>query len=300
MIQGVTSWIYRKSQSEFVSADIVENITDKIRVPLSFVEGNKVDIDQLRNWREDLKDAIFCTNEAGAFLCKQEVEKMSKSKYNVVNPDDIISKYGSDVFRMYEMFLGPIEDSKPWDTNGIEGVRKFINKFIRLFYKEENWIVKEDAATEEELKILHQSIKKITNDIERYSFNTCISQFMIVTNELTKLKCHKREVLEQLLKILAPFAPFYSEELWHKLGNENSVHQAEWPAYDESKLVESSIEYPVMINGKKRLTINLAADINQDVAKETVLSDEAVVKWTEGKDPKKFIFVQGRIVNIVV
>jgi len=302
MIQGVTSWIYRKSSTEFLSADIAkkDGITDKVRVPLNMVNGKNVAIEQVKTWREDFAKASYQKNGLGEFLCTQEVEKMSKSKYNVVNPDEVISKYGADVFRMFEMFLGPVEQSKPWDIKGIDGVRKFYNKFQRMFELEGNWLVNDDEPANEEYKILHKTIKKIGGDIERYSFNTGVSALMIATNELTNLKCKKRKILEPLLQLIAPYAPFITDEFWEKMGNTESIHKSEWPQLDESYLVEDTIEYPVSINGKMRVKISLPADVQQADAQAVVLENEVVQKWLAGNSPKKFIFVPKRIVNIVV
>jgi len=227
---------------------------------------------------------------------------MSKSKYNVINPDDVIAKYGTDTFRMFEMFLGPIESSKPWNTQGIDGVFKFLRKFWNLFFDEENMpIVTDKKANEEELKLLHACIKKVNEDIEKYSFNTSVSAFMIVTNELTSLKCHKKVVLEELVKLISPFAPHIAEEIWFKLGNTSSVvKDIEFPVHDEKFLVKSTILYPVSINGKMRVKIELPAEINQAEAEKIVLENEIVKKWVDNKPLRKFIFVKSRIVNIVV
>jgi leucyl-tRNA synthetase len=244
--------------------------------------------------------SIFISNENGDVLTEREVEKMSKSKYNVVNPDDVITQYGADCFRMFEMFLGPIEQSKPWDDKGISGVSSFLRKFWRLFYSETLWKVTDEAPTEKELKVLHKCIKKISEDIEKMSFNTSVSQFMITVNELQDMKCNKRAILEPLVLCLAPFAPFTTEELWHALGHEGSVHHADFPKFDAKYLVESEVEYPVSINGKTRASITLPNEITQEEAWEKVSELEIVQKWMEGKPYKKFVFVKGRIINIVV
>ena len=302
MIQGVTSWIYRKSPTAFVSADIAkqEGITDKVRIPLSMVNGKNVDVEEVKNWRDDFAKASYQKNDNGEFLCTQEVEKMSKSKHNVVNPDEVITKYGADVFRMFEMFLGPVEQSKPWDIKGIDGVRKFYAKFQRLFELEGKWLVNDEEPSDEEFKILHKTIKKIGGDIERYSFNTGVSAFMVATNELTNAKCSKRKILAPLLQLIAPFAPFLADEFWEKLGHKTSIHKSDWPQLDESYLIEATIEYPISINGKMRVKINLPADVQQADAQAVVLENETVQKWIDGKELRKFIFVPGRIVNIVV
>lgn len=230
----------------------------------------------------------------------EDGQKMSKRSGNVVNPDDVCAQYGADTLRMYEMFLGPLTDSKPWNTNGIEGVSRFFGKFWRLFYEGENWAVSNEKATNEELKILNKTIKKVTEDIESMSFNTSVSAFMVATNELGTLKCRKREILEPILILLAPFAPHISEELWHQLGNKESIHIGNWPKYDASLLVENSFNYPISINGKTRAQIEFDLTATEDEIKQAVLNHELVVKWMEGKSLKKFILVQGRIVNVVV
>jgi leucyl-tRNA synthetase len=246
------------------------------------------------------------------------VEKMSKSKYNVVNPDDIIFKYGADTFRMYEMFLGPVEMSKPWDTKGIEGVHRFLKKLWRLFFDEakgtaytfsplgmepkvvSKLVWNNEKPTNEELKVLHKTIKKIEEDTERFSFNTGVSSFMICVNELTDLKCHKKEVLEQLLILLAPYAPHISEELWSSLDNSSSILNADFPKYNPALLVESSKAYPVAINGKTRTELILALDITQQQVEEIVLKNEIVKKWLDGKPPKKIIYVKNKMINVVI
>ena len=230
----------------------------------------------------------------------EDGQKMSKRWGNVVNPDDVCAQYGADTLRMYEMFLGPLTDSKPWNTNGIEGVSRFFGKFWRLFYEGENWAVSNEKATNEELKILNKTIKKVTEDIESMSFNTSVSAFMVATNELGTLKCRKREILEPILILLAPFAPHISEELWHQLGNKESIHIGNWPKYDASLLVENSFNYPISINGKTSAQIEFDLTASEDEIKQAVLNHELVVKWMEGKSLKKFILVQGRIVNVVV
>ncbi len=226
---------------------------------------------------------------------------MSKSKFNTVNPNDIVSKYGADTFRMYEMFLGPVEMSKPWDTKGIEGVHRFLKKFWRLFYDEiKGKVWNDDKATDAELKVLHKAIKKIEEDTERFSFNTAVSAFMIATNELADLKCHKRSVLEPLLTLLSPYAPHICEELWHLLGHDTSVINNNFPEWDEKYLAESSKEYPVSINGKHRTTIKIALDISQEEVEKIIFANEVVKKWLDGKPHKKVIYVKNKMINIVV
>ncbi|MCL4111329.1 UNVERIFIED_CONTAM: hypothetical protein GTU68_023182 [Idotea baltica] len=268
MIQGVSSKVYRSKENvnKYISKD--------------------------ENAEFELED--------GKYICGAEVEKMSKSKHNTVDPLEVIEKYGADTLRMFEMFLGPIEQHKPWDMQGIGGVSKFVRKFWGLFHKAEKFNISDEKATENELKTLHKTIKKITGDIERFSFNTCISSFMICTNELDKLKCNKREILTPLVILLAPFAPYVTEELWHKLGNHESIHHASYPTHDESILVESNFEYPVMINGKMKGKISLPLTLEEAEAKEAVLAHEPIKKLVDGKPLKRFIYVKGKIVNMVV
>lgn len=277
------------------------------------------DFERLFEWRKELRNAIFVSKkgyfmngefkpfpnvsmtDGVAFMCKMEVEKMSKSKYNVVNPDDVIEKYGADCFRMFEMFLGPIEQSKPWDDKGISGVSNFLRKFWRLFYSDAgDWKVTNDEPAAAEFKVLHKTLKKVSEDIERIAFNTCVSSFMICVNELGSLNCHKKKVLEPLVIALAPFAPFITEELWGKLGNNESVHLSSFPAIEEQYLVENSFDYPVSINGKVRAQVAFPLDMEQDEIKRKVLELENIQKWTNGAEPKKFIFVKGKIINVVV
>jgi len=251
--------------------------------------------------------------EDGKYICGSEVEKMSKRYFNVVNPDDIVAKYGADTYRMYEMFLGPVEMSKPWDTKGIEGVYRFLKKFWRLFADEEKGlIITDDAPTNEELKVLHKTIKKIEEDTERFSFNTGVSAFMIATNELTDLKCHKRSILEPLVILLAPYAPHIAEELYQQLkaprvpsaGGDpekaSSVVDESYPGFEEKYVKESSKTYPVAINGKTRTELTIALDATQQQVEEIVLANEVVKKWMDGKSPKKVIYVKNKMVNVVV
>ena len=279
---------------------------------VNIVDGVNLNIDAFRNWRKEYEDSVFIFGDfnlalKGAYqgteepVCEVEIEKMSKSKFNVVNPDDLVHKYGADTFRMYEMFLGPVEMSKPWDTKGIEGVHRFLKKFWRLFADEEKGlIITDETATNEELKVLHKTIKKIEEDTERFSFNTGVSAFMIATNELTDLKCHKRSVLEPLVILLAPYAPHIAEELWHLLGHKTSVVDAAYPAFEEKYVKESSKTYPVAINGKTRTELTIALDATQQQVEEIVLANEVVKKWMDGKSPKKVIYVKNKMVNVVV
>ena len=247
------------------------------------------------SWDEPFKRLV---NQG--MIMGEDGQKMSKRWGNVVNPDDVCAQYGADTLRMYEMFLGPLTDSKPWNTNGIEGVSRFFGKFWRLFYDGENWAVSTEKASNEELKILHKTIKKVTEDIESMSFNTSVSAFMVATNELGTLKCRKREILEPILILLAPFAPHIAEELWHQLGNNESIHITNWPQYDASFLVENSFNYPISINGKTRAQIEFELSASEDEIKQAVLNHDMVIKWMDGKPLKKFILVKGRIVNVVV
>jgi leucyl-tRNA synthetase len=302
MIQGSSRFVYRvHGKNLFVSAGLKDQYqTDAIHVDVNMVDGVELDMEAFRKWREEYAHAEFVLEE-GKYICGTEVEKMSKSKYNTVNPDDLVARYGADTFRMYEMFLGPVEMSKPWDTKGIEGVHRFLKKLWRLFFDENKgklWT--EEAPTAAELKLLHKTIKKIEEDTERFSFNTGVSGFMIAVNELSDLKCHKRAILEPLLILLTPYAPHISEELWHQLGNESSILDAAYPVFDPALIAESEKEYPVSINGKTRTTLVLPLDATQEQVEEKVLANEVVQKWLEGRAPKKVIYVKGRMINVVV
>ena len=302
MIQGRSNFVYRvKGENKFVSAGLRKKYdTTAMHVDVNIVDNEVLDTEAFKAWRPDLKDAEFIL-EDGKYICGYEVEKMSKSKYNVVNPDDIIEKYGADTLRMYEMFLGPLEQFKPWNTHGIDGVFKFLRKTWRLFHNEqENFSVSDETPTADEQKIIHKAIKKIQEDIDGLSLNTSVSAMMIAVNELTALKCNKREVLEKLVLILSPFAPHISEELWLQLGHEGGVSTAAYPAFDESFLVEASHEYPVSINGKVRAKLSFPIDQDVKEIEVAVLANDVVQKWTEGKPPKKVIIVPGRIINVVV
>jgi leucyl-tRNA synthetase len=302
MIQGSSRFVYRiTGTNQFVSAGLKDNYeTNAIHADVNFVDGFELDIEAFKKWREEYADAEFIL-EDGKYICGTEVEKMSKSKYNTVNPDDLVYKYGADTFRMYEMFLGPVELSKPWDTKGIEGVHRFLKKFWRLFADEEKGlIVTDEAATPEELKVLHRTIKKIEDDTERFSFNTAVSGFMIATNELSDLKCHKRSILEPILLLITPYAPHIAAELWSLLGHTDMVLDASYPVFDPKFVVESSKEYPISVNGKLRTTLTIALDAAQADVEALVLANDVVQKWLEGKAPKKIIFVKGKMINIVI
>ncbi len=270
-----------------------------------------LNLDKFRKTRSDFAQspdglpAEFILEDNGAYICGAEVEKMSKSKFNVVNPDVMVEKYGADVLRLYEMFLGPLEQAKPWNTNGIDGTFRFIRKFWRLFYKdnaagESQWIVTNEQPTPAELKTLHKTIKKAQEDIANFSFNTSVSAFMVCVNELITLNCHKRAILQDLVLLLSPYAPHVCEELWAALGNEpGSLSRASYPVFNPAYLVEDAFEYPIQINGKVRTTINFAIDRAANEIEQEVLADETVQKWLEGKTPRKVVVVPKRIVNVV-
>ena len=271
-----------------------------IHVDVNFVDGIELDLEAFKQWRSEYANAEFILEE-GKYLCGSETEKMSKRLYNTINPNDLVARYGADTFRMYEMFLGPVEQSKPWDTKGIEGVFRFLRKLWRLFFDETKgkvWTTQ--AASDAEWKCIYRVIKKTEEATERFSFNTGVSALMIGVNELTDLKCTKKEVLEKLVVILAPYAPHVAEELWHILGNENSVLDAPYPRVEEKYLVESSKNYPIAINGKTRTELNIALDATQQQVEELVLADETVKKWLEGNAPKKVVYVKNRMINVVV
>jgi leucyl-tRNA synthetase len=302
MIQGSSRFAYRvNGKNKFVSYGFKKQYdTVDLRVDVTKVDGLELDIDAFKKWRSEYADAEFIL-EDGKYICGAEVEKMSKSKYNVVNPDDIVAQYGADTFRMYEMFLGPIDVSKPWDTKGIEGVHRFLKKMWRLYNDEQKgWIVTDEAATDEELRILHKTIKKIGEDIERFAFNTSVSQFMICVNELSSLNCHKRAILEPLAVTICAFAPHIAEQLWHQLGHETSVINADFPAYDEQYTTENTKQYPVAINGKTKMEMAFHLDTDPAIIEQEVLADAAIQKWMEGKPLKKFIYVRGKMINVVV
>ena len=301
-IQGRSSLVYRlKGSNTFASCNLKDEYEYTImHVDISLVENDILDVQEFRKWRPDLADAGFILEE-GVYVCGQAVEKMSKSLYNVVNPDDLIERYGADTFRLYEMFLGPLEQSKPWDTNGIEGVFRFIRKFWRLYHDHENnFRLSEEAPSAAELRSLHKTIKKIQEDIERLSFNTAVSTFMICVNELGELKCNKRAILEDLLILIAPYAPHLAEELWQQCGHHESITGAAFPAFNENYLVENTFKYPVSFNGKMRFTMEFPADMPSADIEKAVLAAEESAKWLEGKTPKKIIVVNRKIVNVVV
>ncbi|WP_287826929.1 leucine--tRNA ligase [Bacteroides sp.] len=302
MIQGRSNFVYRiNGTNKFVSLDKKDEYeTTAIHVDVNIVENDFLDLEAFKAWRPEFSSAEFILNEDGQYLCGWAVEKMSKSMFNVVNPDMIVDRYGADTLRMYEMFLGPLEQSKPWDTNGIDGVYRFIHRFWGLFFdRQGNSLIEDKPATKEELKALHKLIKKSTEDIENFSFNTTVSASMICVNELNSLKCHKKEILEQLTIVLSPFIPHVCEELWDVLGHENSICIADWPKYNEEFMKEAVKNYNISFNGKSRFNMDFAADASREEIQKMVLEDERTSRWLEGKEPKKIIVVPGKIVNLV-
>lgn len=302
MIQGRSNFVYRiKNSNTFVSLGKKDQYdTTEIHVDVNIVHNDKLDLEAFRTWRPEYNTAEFITEEDGSYQCGWAVEKMSKSMYNVVNPDDIIASYGADTLRLYEMFLGPLEQSKPWDTKGIDGVHRFLKKLFGLFYKGEDLAITDTAPTPEELKSLHKLIRKVGQDIEQFSFNTSVSAFMICVGDLQHLKTSSRAILEPLLVVLSPFAPHITEYLYRALGNSGSIVDAEWPQFEEKYLVESVTKYPVSFNGKVRFTLEIAASATPQEVESAALSAPEAAKWLEGKQPKKVIVVPGRIVNIVL
>ncbi|MDE6205040.1 MAG: class I tRNA ligase family protein, partial [Duncaniella sp.] len=302
MIQGRSNFVYRiQGTNTFVSHGLKGQYdVTPIHVDVNIVSNDILDLDAFRAWRPDYKDAEFIL-EDGKYVCGWAVEKMSKSMFNVVNPDDIVERYGADTLRLYEMFLGPLEQSKPWDTNGIDGVNRFLKKLWSLFYKGDTLLVDDSTPSPEALKSIHKLIKKVTGDIESFSYNTSIAAFMICVNELTSLKCHSRAVLSDLLVVLAPFAPHITEELWHSaLGNDNTICDATWPEWDEKYLVESTVNYAVSFNGKARFNIQVPADIPKEEVERIALDHESSLKWLDGHAVRKVIVVPNKIVNIVL
>ena len=302
MIQGRSNFVYRvKGTNQFVSYNLRKSYdVTEIHVDVNIVENDVLDTDKFRAWRPEFADAEFIL-EDGKYICGWAVEKMSKSMYNVVNPDDIVEKYGADTLRIYEMFLGPLEQSKPWDTNGIDGVHKFLRRLWRLFQNANNEVsISNEPATKDELKVIHKTIKKISQAIENFSFNTGVSAFMICVNELTDLKCNKRQVLEPLTVLIAPYAPHIAEELWHMLGHQQSVCDAQWPEFKEEYLIESSFTCPISFNGKTRFTLDIPLNTSKDEVEKMVMSNDQTARFLDGKTPKKIIVVPNKIVNIVV
>lgn len=302
MIQGRSNFIYRiKGENKYVSYGLRKDYDVTVHnVDISIVHNDILDIDSFKQTRGDAKDAEFIL-EDGKYVCGWEVEKMSKSKYNVVNPDDIVEKYGADTMRMYEMFLGPLEQFKPWNTQGIDGVFKFLRRFWNLFHDDsDNFSVSEEEPFNEELKVLHKTIKKAQYDVENLSFNTSVSAFMICVNELMALKTNKRKILEPLTLIVSPYAPHICEELWSKLGHAEGISYEDFPDYNEEYIQEDTHEYPISVNGKMRAKMIFALDMNVTDIEKKVLASEVIQKWLEGKTPKKVIIIPKKIVNIVI
>jgi len=301
-IQGRSSFVYRvNGTNKFVSFGLRrEYKTSRLHVDIDIVNNDILDTDLFKQWRAEYANSEFIL-EDGKYVCGWEVEKMSKSKYNVQNPDNLIEYYGADTFRLYEMFLGPLENHKPWDTKGIEGVYRFIKKLWKLFYDDEgNLIITDDKPNDQELKTLHLTIKKVQEDIERFSFNTAVSQFMICVNELTDIKCHKREILENLLILISPYAPHIAEELWETLGHQSGISLVPFPEFNETNIKENTFKYPVSFNGKMRFLLELPIDMQKDDIEKSVLEHEQSQKWISGKQIRKVIVVPKKIVNIVV
>ncbi len=301
-IGGDSRIVYRiRGTKQFVSAGLKHQYeTDELHVDVSMVDGLELNMNAFKKWKPDFSDATFIT-EDDKYICGSRQEKMSKRYFNVVNPDDIVQKYGADTFRMYEMFLGPVEQDKPWDTKGIEGVHRFIKKCWRLFFDAEKGIlVTDDVPSNEAWKAFYKMLKKVEEDTEKFSFNTAVSTFMIGVNELTDLRCHSKLVLEKFLVVLSPYAPHICEELWHAIGCSGSVLDAAYPEIVEQYLVETSKEYPIAINGKTRTTMKLALDITQDQIEQMVLQEPVVQKWLEGKQPKKIVYVKNKMINVVI
>jgi leucyl-tRNA synthetase len=304
MILGRSSFVYLViGEDKFVTHSLKENHTcAPIHVDISLVDNDKLDIEGFKKWRPEYTNAEFVCEEDGSYICGYEVEKMSKSKYNVQTPDELVEKFGADTLRMYEMFLGPLEQTKPWDTKGINGVFNFLRKLWRLIHDADgNVVFSENEPSKESLKTLHKTIKKMTDDLDRFSFNTGVSNFMICVNEFTDQKCNNKLILRDLVIMLSPYAPHISEELWVKLENTpGTITAAKFPTFNEEFLVESAFDYPVSFNGKMRFKVNLSLSLNPKEIEEHVLALEESQKWLEGKVPKKVIIVPGKIVNVVV
>ena len=301
MIQGRSNFVYRiKETNTFVSLNLKDQYdVTPIHVDVNIVHNDVLDVEAFRNWNPEYKNAEFIL-EDGKYICGWAVEKMSKSMFNVVNPDVIVENYGADTLRLYEMFLGPLELSKPWDTNGIDGVHRFLRRLWNLFHTNGEFLVSDEDPTKEELKSLHKLIKKVSFDIENFSFNTSVSAFMICVNELSQLKCNKKAILSDLLVCLAPFAPHIAEELWHKLGNEQTICDAKYPELNEEYLKENVFSYAISFNGKSRFVLEFPADVSNAEIEKTVLEHPYSQKWLDGKSPRKVIIVPRKIVNIVV
>ncbi|NBR15552.1 MAG: leucine--tRNA ligase, partial [Crocinitomicaceae bacterium] len=299
MILGRSSFVYRvQGENKLVSNGLKSNYeTTPIHVDISIVDNDKLDIEAFKKSRQEYANTEFICEDNGDYICGSEVEKMSKSKYNVQTPDELVEKFGADTLRMYEMFLGPLEQSKPWDTKGITGVHGFLKKYWRLFHLNGNFEVSDAEPSKDALKTLHKTIKKLRDDLDRFSFNTGVSSFMICVNELTDQKCNNRHILEQLTILMAPYAPHVTEEIWSKLGFEDgTLIDATYPEFNEAHLVESAYNYPVSFNGKMRFVLNLSLDLSIEQIQEQVMAHPDTIKWLEGKTPKKYIIVPGKII----
>ncbi len=302
MILGMSAFVYRlDGTNTYVSKNKIEGQkVQPIHVDVSMVNASdELDVEAFKNWREDYADAIFITEDNGKYIVGREIEKMSKSKYNVVTPDDICNEYGADTLRLYEMFLGPLEQAKPWNTAGISGVFGFLKKLWRLYFDDNGLIVTTNEPSKDSLKSLHKTIKKVAEDIEGFSFNTSVSQFMICVNELSAQNCHERAILEPLTVLISSYAPHIAEELWSQLGNSGSISTVDFPLLDEKHLIESSKEYPVSFNGKMRFTIELSLDLSKEQIEEIIMKDERTLKQLDGKTPNKIIIVPGKVINLV-
>ena len=308
MIQGRSNFVYRDNEASkekghpvFVSFGLSKNYKDvtPIHVDVNIVTNDVLDVEAFKAWRPEYNDAEFVL-EDGKYICGWAIEKMSKSMFNVVNPDMIVERYGADTLRLYEMFLGPVEQSKPWDTNGIDGCHRFLKKFWNLASSVDNAVNGTEAPSAESLKSVHKLIKKVTDDIEHFSYNTSIAAFMICVNELSQQKCRDRELMKTLAVLIAPFAPHIAEELFEILGGQGSVCDAQWPTWDEHYLVENSVKLGVAFNGKTRLEMEFAADADNKTIEAAVLSDERTQKYLDGKQVMKVIIVPKRMVNVVV
>jgi leucyl-tRNA synthetase len=305
MILGRSSFVYRvKDTNKFVSNSLKDQFeVTALHADISLVDSDKLDIEGFKAWRSEFANAEFICEEDGSYICGNEVEKMSKSKYNVQTPDELVEKFGADTLRMYEMFLGPLEQSKPWDTKGINGVHNFLRKLWRLFNIDESGKanISTELPSKEALKTLHRTIKKMSDDLDRYSFNTGVSNFMICVNELSDQKCNNKHILQDVIIMLSPYAPHICEELWVKLGNKaGEINFATFPKFDEAMLVEANISYPVSFNGKMRLKIELPTAFGPKEVEEAVLANADAQKYLDGNTPKKVIVVPGKIVNIVM
>jgi leucyl-tRNA synthetase len=303
MILGRSSYVYRlKSSNTFVSYGLKdEHDCFPVHVDIALVDNDLLDLEGFKKWLPEYADAAFVLESNGTYVCGHEVEKMSKSKFNVQTPDELIDKYGADTLRMYEMFLGPIEQSKPWDTKGITGVHGFLKKFWRLYHSEGTFTLSEENPTAEEWRILHKTIKKVREDIDRFSLNTVVSTLMIAVNELTEVKCNKRKILKDLNLLLAPYAPYITAEIWEKMfGQTTLINDAKFPEFDASYLVESTFSYPVSFNGKMRFLVELDLSMEIKDIEQVIRGMEETQKLLDGKEPKKFIIVPGKIVNVVI